>query len=245
MRKHKYQGVACLVLAFAPISSFAGAADLGGGPKTSASVPAWEPATINYTNPAIWSGAYAGISAGYGWGHSEQLYDRAGNHGLASTNPTGVVGAVTLGYNYQLSNSGIVLGMEGDIGLMDLNADDKAIFDGHVMKTTFGPWWATVRGRAGYAFDRTLVYGSGGAAFMGVDEISIGNTPGETAINRDTRSGWVVGGGIEHAFAPNMSAKVEYLHMDFGRYEGLSANNEQFHFDNTADLVRAGVNYKF
>ena len=245
MRTITCKGVACLVLAFAPISSFAIAADLGGAPKTSSAPPAWEPATINYTNPAIWSGAYAGISAGYGWGHSEQLYDRAGNHGLASTNPTGVVGAVTLGYNYQLSNSGIVLGMEGDIGLMDLNADDKAIFDGHVMKTTFGPWWATVRGRAGYAFDRTLVYGSGGAAFMGVDEISIGNTPGETAINRDTRSGWVVGGGIEHAFAPNMSAKVEYLHMDFGRYDGLSANTEHFHFDNTADLVRAGVNYKF
>lgn len=239
MNLTKKMGVACLVLAFAPVSSFAVAADLGGGPRTSS----WEPAPQTYANPAIWTGLYAGISAGYGWGTSALDYDRAG-HGHASTDPSGALAALTLGYNYQ-AGSGFVLGAEADLGIMDLSASDKAVFDGHTYKSQFGPWWGTVRGRAGYAFDKTLVYGTAGAAFMGVDEIAIGNTPGETAINRDTRSGWVVGGGFEHAFASNATFKVEYLHMDFGSYDGLSGNQEAFSFENKIDLVRAGVNYKF
>lgn len=232
-------GVICLALASLDISSSAIAADLG-APRQ---IPAWEPAKT-YENPALWTGMYVGLSAGVGWGSSEQLYLRNDNHGLADTHPFGPMAAVTLGYNWQLP-SNIVLGLEGDIGIMDVSADDKIVYDGHNYKTSFGPWWSTVRARAGYAFDRTLVYATGGAAFMGVDEVSIGNTPGETARNRDTRSGWVAGAGIEHAFASNMSAKVEYLHMDMGRYEGFSANNEYFRFDNSVDLVRAGVNYKF
>ncbi len=233
-------GATCLVLAFVPISHVANAADLGGGPRE----PQWVPQVSSYANPAIWTGLYGGISAGYGWGHSEQNYVRNDNHGLASTSPEGALAALTLGYNYDAGN-GFILGLEGDLGLMDLSADDKIVYDGHIYKSQFGSWWGTVRGRAGYAIDRTLIYGTAGAAFMGVDEVSIGNTPGETAINRDTRSGWVVGGGVEHAFAPNATVKLEYLHMDFGKYNGLSDNQEPFYFDNQVDLVRAGVNYKF
>lgn len=178
-------GAACLVLAFMPISSFAHAADLGGkAPRE----PVWQPQVSSYASPAIWTGVYAGLSAGYGWGTSEQEYDRNNNHGLASTSPEGVLAALTLGYNYD-AGGGFILGVEGDLGLMDLTADDKVVYDGHIYKTHFGPWWGTLRGRAGYAFDRTLIYGTGGVAFMGVDEVSIGNTPGETATNKDTRSG--------------------------------------------------------
>lgn len=239
MNLAKKMGVACLVLAFVPGSLSAVAADLGGGPKTSS----WEPTPQSYANPAIWTGLYLGLSAGYGWGESNLEYERAG-HGAASTDPSGLLGALSLGYNYQLG-SGLVIGAEADVGVMDLSVDDKIVFDGHTYQSRFGPWWGTVRGRVGYAFDRTLIYGTGGAAFMGVDEVAIGNTPGETAVNEDTRSGWVVGGGFEHAFSPNASFKVEYLHMDFGSFNGLSGNQEAFSFDNRIDLVRAGVNYKF
>jgi len=191
----------------------------------------------------MWSGLYGGLSAGYGWGHPTQEYDRA-NHGLSSTDPEGLLGAVTLGYNYMWSPS-ILLGVEGDIGLMDISADDKIVYDGHVYRTSFGPWWGTVRGRAGFLFGDTLIYGTGGVAFMGVDEESIGNTPGETAYNKDFRSGWVVGGGVEHAVSPRTSVKFEYLHMDFGRYSGYSDNREDFYFENDIDLIRAGLNYRF
>jgi outer membrane immunogenic protein len=240
MNLAKKLGVACLVLAFATFSSFAGAADLGGAPARTSS---WEPAPQSYANPAIWTGLYGGISLGYGWGQSDLNYDRAG-HGHASTDPSGALGALTLGYNYQMG-SDFVVGLEADLGIMDVSADDKIVFDGHNYKSQFGPWWGTVRGRAGYAVDHTLFYGTAGVAFMETDEIAIGNTPGETAINKDLRSGWVVGGGVEHAFASNATVKLEYLHMDFGKYDGFSTNQEAFSFENTVDLVRAGVNYKF
>lgn len=234
-------GAICLVFAFMSIANVAAAADRSG--KISPQ-PEWTPQVSSYSTPAIWTGFYAGLSLGYGWGASEQQYNRNGNHGLASTSPEGALAALTLGYNYDVGG-GFIAGLEGDLGLMDVSADDKIVYDGHVYKTQFGPWWGTVRARAGYAFDRTLVYATGGAAFMAVDEVSIGNTPGETAINKDTRSGWVVGAGIEHAFAPNTSVKVEYLHMDFGSYHGFSDNQEDFAFKNEIDLVRLGVNYKF
>jgi hypothetical protein len=99
----KQLGVACLVIAFAPISWSAGAADLGGAPKrskpppvaVSASMPSCQPGVRRYDSPPIWSGAYVGLSAGYRWGRSEQQYDRAGNHGLASTSPNGPLAALT------------------------------------------------------------------------------------------------------------------------------------------------------
>lgn len=243
-----------LILATAIAASiapaFAEAADLGPyRPQRPAPAyippPAPEPDPVFDEGPGfLWTGGYWGLSAGYGWGESTQDYDRIGNHGLAFTDPEGALGALTLGYNYQLP-SGLTVGIEGDLGLMDLSASDKVVYDGHVMKSAYGPWWGTIRGRLGVAAGRTLFYGTGGAAFMDIDEVSIGNTPGETALNEDFRSGWVIGAGIEHALGRHMTVKLEYLHMDFGKLEGLSANGEDFSFENQIDLVRAGINYKF
>jgi outer membrane immunogenic protein len=204
----------------------------------------WQPDVAVTAVPAIWTGIYAGLSGGFGWGRSEQIYNRNDNHGFASTSPSGGLAAVSLGYNWRIAN-GYVAGVEGDFGLMDVSADDRTVYDGHVYKTSFGPWWGTMRARGGSIYGDTLFYATGGLAFMGVDEVSVGNTPGETAYNKDWRSGWVLGAGIEHAFAPGVTAKLEYLHMDFGSSNGLSANNEAFSFDNRVDLVRVGVNYGF
>lgn len=194
--------------------------------------------------PTIWEGLYYGVSVGYGWGQSEHNYDRNDNHGLATQDLEGATASVTFGYNKMLSRS-VLVGIEGDIGFMDLNADDKVIFDGHVWKTQFGPFWGTLRARAGFVWNGILLFGTGGLAFMMVDEVGYGDAAGQTAENRDVRTGWVVGGGLEFALAPGVTTKVEYLHMDFGRYDGLSENQENFYFDNKVDLVRAGINFKF
>lgn len=235
------KGAACIVLAFMTVSTSAHAAKRAPHVQRE---PAWTPQVSSYASPAIWSGMYLGGSVGYGWGTSEQSYTRNDNHGIASTSPEGVLAALTAGYNYD-AGGGLILGIEGDLGLMDVSADDKVVYDGHIYKSHFGPWWGTLRGRAGYAIDNNLFYATAGIAFMGVDEVSIGNTPGETATNTSSRAGWVLGAGIEHAFSQTMSLKLEYLHMDFGRYDGLSANQEPYYFDNTVDLVRVGVNTKF
>lgn len=217
------------------------AADLG-RPNSEPQYQANEP--LERWNPSIWQGVYYGLSAGYGWGDSEHNYDRNANHGLATKELEGALGSLTIGYNY-LATPGFLIGVEGDLGFMDLRSDDQTIFDGHVWKAQFGGLWGTVRGRTGFVWNRALIYGTGGAAFMQVNEVGYGDAAGQTATNTDYRAGWVVGGGVEYALTSTMTAKFEYLHMDFGRYNGLSENQETYHFDNTVDIVRAGMNFKF
>jgi outer membrane immunogenic protein len=222
------------------------AADLGGKQRQTAPPPPRE--ETRYDDPRsaapIWQGLYLGLSAGYGWGDSEHFYDRNDDHGTASNELTGGLGSITAGYNW-VSPGGFLYGIEGDLGLMDLSADDKVIFDGHVWKAEYGPFWGTLRARAGWLWGNTLLYATGGLAITEVNEVGIGDADGQTATNRDVRSGWVLGGGIEHAFAPGLTAKLEYLHMDFGRYDGLSENQERYYFDSKIDLIRTGINMKF
>ena len=72
-------------------------------------------------------------------------------------------------------------------------------------------WLATVRGRAGYAWDRILFYGTGGAAFGNVQTVA-----GALPYDSVTQTGWTAGAGVEWAFLPNWTAKVEYLYVDLG-----------------------------
>ena len=71
---------------------------------------------------------------------------------------------------------------------------------------TKNSWLATVRGRAGYAFDRFLIYGTGGAAFGNI-QANFSTHP----ITTSTSTGWTAGGGVEYALGLNWSAKAEYL----------------------------------
>ncbi len=66
-----------------------------------------------------------------------------------------------------------------------------------------------MRGRAGYAFDRYLLYATAGAAFGDV-KAGYSNHPASDT----TEPGWTVGAGVEGSFAPHWSAKVEYLFVD-------------------------------
>jgi opacity protein-like surface antigen len=40
--------------------------------------------------------------------------------------------------------------------------------------------------------------------------------PGPAANFNNDRSGYTIGAGVEYAFTPNWSAKIEYQHMGFG-----------------------------
>jgi outer membrane immunogenic protein len=79
-----------------------------------------------------------------------------------------------------------------------------------------------------------------------------------SADYNDARIGWTAGGGLEWMFAPNWSAKVEYLYYDLGTASAanvLSAAvpagsllygafyKTSTHFN--GQVVRAGLNYHF
>jgi outer membrane immunogenic protein len=127
--------------------------------------------------PAIsWTGFYIGGNIGANWPSDDiELFDDNAQF----------IGGGHVGYNWQ-SPSNWVFGVEGD-------ADFSNDFD----------YLATVRGRLGYAFGRTLVYGTGGVAFAGFNDFL------------DDETGWVAGGGVETKIRPNVSVGVEALYYNF------------------------------
>jgi outer membrane immunogenic protein len=134
-----------------------------------------------------------------------------------------------------------------------------------------GNYLGTVRLRAGYAFDRFLVFATGGLAYgdvgrgggggfavtqAGFVNPFTGGVAGATTTTflgnsgSSSNVGWTVGGGVEYAVWQNWSVKAEYLYYNLGH---SGNNNVAFtpflggssHHDRDGSIVRVGVNYKF
>jgi outer membrane immunogenic protein len=63
---------------------------------------------------------------------------------------------------------------------------------------------------------------------------------------RVTRSGWLVGTGIEYAITPTWSAKIEYNYMDFGTKNVLfDLSGDPASVKQQLHSVKFGINYRF
>jgi len=206
MKKTIYLGAAASLV----IASAAVAADLPRGPAPYYSRPA-APAVYN------WAGFYAGGNVGYEWGKATNT----------NTNPSGIAGGLQAGYNWQSGQ--FVFGVETDIQAS--SADDT-----FAPWKFSNPWFGTLRGRAGYAMNNMLFYGTFGLAY--------GDLEGQGGAIDETRTelGWTGGVGMEVGLTANWSAKVEYLYMDLGdrhfTVTGLDSSLQ-------ASLLRLGINYHF
>src|SRR6202167_450840 len=148
----------------------------------------------------------------------------------------------TVGGNYQIGS--FVIGLGGDGDWSHLSGTTFNISCVVVGCETKSDWLATVRGRAGWAWDRVLFYGTGGAAFANV-QAAAGGPP----VSSSTQVGWTAGAGIEYAFTPNWTAKVEYLFVDL-QNASCGAGNCSFagsanSISLSENIIRAGVNFKF
>lgn len=184
-----------------------------------------------------WSGFYAGINAGYGFGTSKWT-DTVTGVSTGDFDTDGALVGGTAGYNTQLG--GFIVGVEGDIGASFIKGSTAA--NCVTSCETSNRWLATLRGRLGYAFDRVLPYVTGGASFGDVR----GTVAGGGNFSA-TNVGWNAGAGVEYAFLANWSAKVEYLYVDLGTATcgaGCSTTNP-FDVTFSTHLVRGGLNYKF
>jgi outer membrane immunogenic protein len=206
---------ATAVAAVTPVTS-ASAADL---PRPYSKAPA-------YVGPGYydWTGFYAGINGGYGW---------ANNSG-----PKGFIGGGQLGYNWQTGN--FVFGLEGDIQYSAMKLDED--LGGGVTGTSKVEAFGTARGRIGYAFDRALVYGTGGFAYTKT-KISLSG-PGGSISDSKWSSGYALGGGLEYALWDRWTAKAEYLYIHSGDVTltlgGVTATGNYNY-----NVARAGLNYRF
>jgi outer membrane immunogenic protein len=176
------------------------------------------PCTVNQPlNAYSWAGPYLGANLGYEWG---TVFNNP-------TKPSGFEGGVQAGYNWQ--TGALVFGVEGDI-------EATAADDTFAPWKFSNPWFGTLRGRLGYAFNNILFYGTGGLAFGELRAETFGLS--ETHTN----AGWTAGVGAEFGLAPNWSAKIEYLYVDLADSNfTVTGMTNGYRFG----LVRAGVNYHF
>lgn len=171
------------------------------------------PARSSYDRPKVldWSGPHLGIFSGYALGNWT---------GDAPDYPhqpmNGWLGGVAVGYDIQLPNNWIA-GIEGDVSLTDIKQTDNYIDAAMTLKIDY---LATLRGRLGYALNRTLFYATGGMAVAHLDLTANQYHPGGPinppfqATADNMHYGYAIGGGFQWAMLDNMSFKTEYLWID-------------------------------
>ncbi|CAN7349784.1 outer membrane beta-barrel protein [Bosea sp. LjRoot9] len=251
-------------LAFVALNGLAASAAIAADLPSNNQVPVYTARAPAFT----WTGFYVGANAGYGarvgkdYAQSVQPGYFPGaprTSGTITSERTGdgIIGGAQIGYNYQMGNW--VFGIENDIQYMDLGKKKSgysfagsgsvpAGFDYNGPEKTVD-WFATGRGRIGYAFDNLLVYATAGLTYSSLKSENC--TTGKCDTNK---IGYVGGAGVEYAFTPNWTVRVEGLYVNLGKASagaiGTDASGRVYtgsatKIDNDIALVRAGVNYKF
>jgi outer membrane immunogenic protein len=196
-----------------------------------------------------WTGLYATLSAGYSnvsldssqlWQTSTIIGPVGSGVDSDKDSSSGAIFGVGAGFNYDWG--GFVLGLEGDINYL---TNENTL----EMKTTVEAdydWFATGRLRGGIDLDGTLLYGTGGVAFLRADIDNGGNTHSETFF------GWTAGAGIEKMISESWTLRVEALYADFGS-ENFSDTFSDEIFTTVTDtdldaemfIVRTGLSLRF
>jgi outer membrane immunogenic protein len=213
---------------------------------------------------ADWSGFYAGIHGGWGWGDADFKTTDTDFTGTLiedgfSTDVDGPIVGGQIGLNWQINQ--FLLGVEadaswsgidGDLRIDDIDPPSTYYFTAQ----TDVEWLASIRGRAGVVWDWVLLYTTGGIAFTGIDvdaETEYGGDPAFFNVSEsDTLTGWVLGGGIEAKFAENVTGRIEFLHYEFDDGDltlNFHPNPDAYFLDVESELdlnvIRAGVNILF
>ena len=195
------------------------------------------------------------MHAGAALGLQEDTFTTATLRSINQHYTTGFLGGAQVGVNYQTGP--LVIGAEAQLswsGLEGTNTCEPGAPVALINCRTQADWLATVAARLGFAFDRTMIFvKAGGVWAQDKHEMISFVAPFVTIGADDTRYGWMLGTGVEHAFFRNWSAKVEYDYLDFGTrsvsFPGLAGLitglNEGVNIRQNIHLVKLGLNYRF
>ena len=237
------------------------AADLPSAP------PPQAPAVYVPAAPPVynWSGFYIGANAGGSWFSQSNSTFTDSVTGATSTgqsfNDSGFAAGGQIGANFQSGQ--FVFGIEGDADYLSNKASVTVAKDFSGLATSSNThtytldFLSTVRGRLGFAWDRALIYGTGGSGDGGLPDPTRAErdwpcTAGNSQTVSDFRIGWAAGAGVEYAFSDMITGRVEYL------VAGLESVSNSYNFaafgngtvtqsSPTAyvNIVRGGLNFKF
>jgi outer membrane immunogenic protein len=274
-----------LTIAMGAAAALIGASALAADMTVKAPVPAAVPAYG-------WTGFYLGGNIGYSWGNADTDFDAGpvtvfegptipGFVMSESVKTEGIIGGGQIGYNSRFSANwvaGLEVDIEGSGERASRSFSNPFFFDRPLLRgaavTEYEaeiPWIGTARGRIGYAWDRVMLYVTGGLAYgevklqgthtvraSGALKPFISSALADCQVN----TGWTVGAGVEAALVGNWTWKTEYLYVDLGSLDtppgnpavictrclpprlaggGQIASRTNF----TDNLVHVGLNYKF
>jgi opacity protein-like surface antigen len=226
------------------------------------------------TAPMNWTGIYIGGHAGGGWSDGRWSDPFGSTTSIAVSPPpptavnfagfgdvthaTGPLGGGQIGANLQ--TGGWVLGVQADASSANLHGENTC-FSGlggvncqHVVNAI-----GTAAGRAGFAWDRSLIYAKGGGAWTATNYSLFANTvqvyndtnpmTSGTGSTNVTAAGWVAGAGIEYAVTNNWTTSFEYDHIDVGSVgvafpTVVPVNTQSISVRQTLDVFKLAVNYK-
>jgi opacity protein-like surface antigen len=212
------------------------------GASFATALPARAPSPLYKATPAYsWSGFYAGVHGGYGWGENNITDSAAGAGSTFALKPSGGFGGVQIGYNSHFAPNWLIGGeidsSWGDIS--DSRLDPTVPTTGRSKFDYFG----SARTRFGYVQDRSLLYVTGGVAWA--HDKFVNNVPGVVTDASHYLVGWTLGAGWEYAFDPRWSMKIEYLYTSFSDSNDNNNGGNNRTFDTNISTVRAGLNYRF
>ena len=241
---------------------------LGTAPSQAADLPVKAPVVADPYLP-LWTGWYIGAHLGAisdrsrfgsflpapltpGGGVYCWALDCAFNQGQTAT---GLLGGIQLGYNFQ--TGALVYGVETDLSLSTAKTTGtgSASFFGLWTAETGSRAFGTTRLRLGYAFDRSLLYATGGLAYANMRNRFQPCSPPFCGITvpftsaTGWRVGYTIGGGWEYSIARNWSVKAEALYYGLGtrRVTALDAFGSTYGLTDrmTGWVARGGINYQF
>jgi outer membrane immunogenic protein len=178
--------------------------------------------------PITWTGFYVGANVGATFGDGLD-FDTEKSGDITFDVDNALMAGIHIGYNWQTPSSW-VYGIEADLGIVNDDVEDPDI--------DVTDYLATIRGRLGYAYGNSLIYGTAGVAFVGYSDDLQDRGSEEAAV------GFVVGGGIEHKLSSNFSLGVEGLYYDFSS-EGINVTAGDFDLDRDFWAIRARATYHF
>ncbi|PQO24767.1 hypothetical protein C2I36_01405 [Rhodobacteraceae bacterium WD3A24] len=248
-----------LVFSTTATALFAATTAMASGP---APAPVEPPVAQPAPPPAFtWTGPYAGVQIGMldgnvDWSDSrpEEMMNgesisaeiNGGGGYSASPDADGFVGGIYGGYNFH-SSGNTVFGVEAEYNWSHADGEDDITYSGgsptpYTLESEITDT-AAIRGRLGYAMDRTLFYGAAGVAWASLNLEVFEPKAGSVADWSDTLNGWTIGAGVEHAFTDRMVGRIDYRYSDFGEEEDFDGSGTDVEMD--THEIRAGVAFRF
>jgi outer membrane immunogenic protein len=164
-----------------------------------------------------WQGVYIGGQLGGAFGSA------------AGRGTSGYSAGAHVGVNGQFDK--VVIGVETDA---NITSNGQSGFGSRLRQGANG----SMRARAGYAFDRAMVYGTAGIA---VSNFSLKNAAGSATT---TRAGSVFGVGAEAMLTENIAVRGEILRYNYAK-SSFSGIGGPSNVQPATNVVRGGLSYHF